>query len=111
MIVLRRALELPIEKWVVDEAAKRGVQSLKLGHRYDTGWPDRIFWIPGGRPLMIEFKRPGEFLEPKQEYLCGVLRTLGYEVEIHDNRERALAAIFHALDAARRSDKRRKVSP
>jgi hypothetical protein len=46
--------EADIENWVVEEALKRyGVPSLKLNTQGNTGWPDRAFWIPGGRPLLI----------------------------------------------------------
>jgi hypothetical protein len=61
---------------------KFGITSVKLTPTQSTGYPDRIFWLPGGKPLMIEFKRPGEKLRAKQEHVIGQLRTLGYDVKI-----------------------------
>ena len=36
-----------------------GIESTKLNVRGETGLPDRLFWIPGGRPLFIEFNLLG----------------------------------------------------
>lgn len=95
-------LEVQIENWVVDKAYNTlGVPSLKLNVTGNTGWPDREFWIPGGRPLLIEFKRPGEVASPKQALIHKLLKYRGYNVQIHENREEALQAILTALDAGR----------
>lgn len=59
-----------------------GIRSVKLELKRDTGYPDRLFWVPGGKPLMIEFKRPGEKPTPKQEYIHEMLRQLGYMVVV-----------------------------
>lgn len=77
-----------------------GIIGAKLTVPGDTGYPDRIFWLPGGRPLLIEFKQPGEAPEPKQEYHIRRLRALGYLVEVHDNATDALRAVLRALDPA-----------
>lgn len=74
-----------------------GIESLKLkGLR---GYPDRIFLIPGGRPLLIEFKRPGERPRPDQQLRIHQLQDLGYHVEVHDTVESAFAAVRYALQA------------
>lgn len=73
---------------------------LKLIGGSETGWPDDVFLIPGGRPLILEFKWPGEHLDPKQVYMIFVLLNLGYEVEVHDNVEEALTAIAAAKTRA-----------
>jgi hypothetical protein len=67
--------------------------SLKFIEGVETGWPDSLFLIPGGRPMFIEFKWPGEDLEPKQVYQIFILLNMGYDVEVHDNVEEACAAI------------------
>ena len=54
-----------------------GVQSRKMttpGHR---GTCDRMFLVPGGRPLLIEFKVPGEKPDPLQVREHELLRRLG----------------------------------
>jgi len=75
-----------------------GIIGSKLVVPGDTGFPDRIFWIPGGKPLLIEFKRPGEEPKPKQLHNHQQLRKLGYRVEVHDNELRALQAVIDAVE-------------
>ena len=73
-----------------------GVTNTKLVTPGQTGWPDRIFWLPK-RPFLIEFKKPGESPKKKQSYIHDMLVKLGYEVEVHDDTDKALAAIRAAL--------------
>lgn len=106
-----RALESKIERDTCGDALRKlGVPNMKMLHTGgETGWPDRIFFIAGGKPLMIEFKRAGEAhkTSARQEYIHSVLRELGYDVQIHDNKDAALEAIRSAkLDAARLSKAR-----
>lgn len=75
-----------------------GIKGSKLTVTGDTAFPDRIFWIPGGKPLLIEFKKPGEEPRPKQLYNHEWLRNLGYKVEVHDNELRALQAVIDAVE-------------
>jgi hypothetical protein len=102
--------ESKIEQDACDLVMKHlGIKGSKLVTPGDTGYPDRIFWIPGGRPLMIEFKRPGEAPSPKQEYIHGQLRQLGYQVEVHDNAIRAFQAGIDAVETTRLSEESRKI--
>lgn len=90
--------EATVEQWVCDEAwTRHGVPNLKLGQH---GWPDRLFLIPGGRPLLIEFKAPGEEPRPRQAERHRTLRKLGYDVEVHDDKAQALEAVLTALRRA-----------
>lgn len=101
MKTLRAQLEATIERDACSDALTLlGVRSSKLITPGDTGWPDHIFWIPGGRPLLIEFKREGEEPRPKQGYIHEVLKGLGYDIETHDTKAGALEAIRRALGAA-----------
>jgi hypothetical protein len=97
--------ESKIEQKVVKEAKKLGVIGLKLTSPGNTGVPDRLFLIPGGGPLFIEFKKPGGVLSAKQTYWISALGTLDYKVEVHDNVEQALQAITKAVEAAQLSAK------
>ena len=74
-----------------------GVINKKLEAASDTGWPDRMFLIPGGKPVYIEFKAPGEDLEPKQAYVHNTLKKLGYNVQVHNNVKEAVAAVVKAM--------------
>jgi hypothetical protein len=67
-----------------------GVESLKLNVRSNTGYPDRIFFLPGGRPVFIEFKRPGGILSAKQRYQKKKLEGMGYPVFVAYSESQAL---------------------
>jgi hypothetical protein len=86
-------LESAIEREACDLCVvKLGVPSLKLNVRGNTGMPDRLFWTPN-KPILIEFKRPGQTPTPKQLFIHKTLRRRGYRVEVHDDAERAFRAV------------------
>jgi hypothetical protein len=101
MATARYALENPIENKVASIAKAMGVPSLKMNLRGNRGWPDRLFLIPGGRPLFIEMKRPGDDLRPLQEHRRETLQNLGYDVEVHDDVKPAVQAIKDAIRKAK----------
>jgi hypothetical protein len=104
------AVENDIEQDACDLVWKYlGIEGSKLKVLGDTGYPDRIFWLPGGRPILIEFKRPGEEPRPKQEQIHERLRGLGYEVQTHDNAIAAFQAVIDAVDTTRLSEDGRKI--
>lgn len=93
-------LEHAIEQQVVAIARRAGVESLKFQPIGSGGWPDRVFLVPGGHPLFIEFKRPGEQLRPLQVARHDQLRRLGYYVKVVDSVESGRQAVANALEAA-----------
>jgi hypothetical protein len=96
--------ESALERKVVSKALSRyQVPSLKLEppDGSETGWPDRLFFIPGGKPFLVEFKEVGYTPEPKQEYIHDMLEGLGYDVAWTDNEEAALEAIEARVLGAR----------
>lgn len=95
----REEIEKPVQRRALVELLVPCIP-LKLIEGSETGWPDTLFLIPGGRPLFIEFKWPGERPEPKQVYMITLLHNLGYDVQVHDNVEEALDAIRTARDKA-----------
>jgi uncharacterized protein YyaL (SSP411 family) len=101
---MRRRVEVDIEQKACVEIKKLGIRNIKINTKTETGWPDRMFLIPGGKPLFIEFKLPGKELKPKQEYIHGILHNLGYSVETHDSVDGAVSAVSRALEAARRTE-------
>jgi VRR-NUC domain. len=64
------------------------------------GIPDRLVLLPG-RPLFIEFKRPGGKPTPLQLHVHEKLRKLGYAVEVHDDADEALRSCTRHVEAAR----------
>lgn len=93
--------ERKIEEWVTQQAWNQlGVPSIKLNVQGNTGWQDVLFILPQGRTLWIEFKQPGLPLDPKQKFTRAALKFRGHNVQTHTSRERALAAVKSALEAA-----------
>jgi hypothetical protein len=76
-----------------------GVRSLQLNLHFDAGWPDRLLLIPGGKPLFIEFKRPGEVPRPLQAQRIDTLRALGYDVSVIDDYDKGMQIIRSKLNA------------
>jgi hypothetical protein len=97
-------LETDIERRVVGYAERLKIAVLKLNVKGRRGWPDRIFLIPGGCPLFIEFKKPGEKPEPLQEFIHGNLRAAGYRVSVVDNYADGVAAVEAARISAQGSE-------
>ncbi len=92
-------LESKIEQDAVDLIWKYlGVKGSKLSIKGEAGYPDRIFWVPGGKPILIEFKRPGEMPRINQNYIIDNLLKLGYKVEVHDNAVKAFQAVINSVD-------------
>ena len=98
-MVYQRSEKKSVEEPVVKYAQRLGVLVLKVNPLWSAGWPDRVFFIPGGRPLFIEFKRPGGKTSKKQEEIIGKLRGSGYDVEIIDKVEEGKDAIRTRLEA------------
>lgn len=94
-------LESDLENKVVAWAWKTyGILGSKLKILGETGFPDRVFWVPGGKPLLIEFKRPGEEPKVDQQRVHKMLLPLGYHLEVHDDYGTAIEAITRAVEAA-----------
>lgn len=101
-----RELESKIEREAVRLVYKHlGITGSKLIVVGSTGYPDRIFWVPGGKPLLIEFKKIGGLVQPKQNYIHTQLRDLGYHVEVHNNALDAFQSVIKAVEASRLSKK------
>lgn len=89
-------LETKIERKACKILEKEyGVENIKLVA--NRGYPDRLFLIPGGKPFMIEFKRPGESPTSFQLYVHNKLRKLGYTVEVHYKVETAVDAVLKQM--------------
>ena len=98
-MVYRRSEKASVENPCVDWARKQGIKVLKVNPLWAAGWQDRIFFVPGGRPLIIEFKRPGGGTSPLQEQRHKELLALGYDHHVIDQKEDGLALIRERLEA------------
>ena len=91
-------LEIDIEEAACKAALKLGVTSIKIKRADQKGWPDRLFLIPGGAPLFIEFKTPVGVLSPHQVFKITRLESLGYAVAVCDTVEDAVREIKEILN-------------
>jgi hypothetical protein len=82
----KQHVERPVCRW----ADLVGLKHVKLNLQGRRGYPDRLFFVPGGKPLFIEFKRPTGKLSALQEKTIKELRGLGYAVKVFDSAERAI---------------------
>ena len=99
MPVLYRVREKPAQTRTNNWAEANGVPHITLTLRGRRGWPDEVYWVRGGRPLLIEFKAPGEEPRKLQLYTHELLRKLGYEVQVHTDECEAIKAIRVAMEA------------
>lgn len=74
--------EQSLEQKIKNEIEKRGGLCLKWTSPGFTGVPDRIAFLPGGKLLLIEVKRPGlkDGLSTRQKRVAFQLKGLGFEV-------------------------------
>lgn len=81
----KRRTESRLEAWCVRRARVAGVLVSKLTD--PTGAPDRVFWVAGGRPLLVEFKDPGGESTPLQRHYQEELARRGYKTAVVRARE------------------------
>jgi hypothetical protein len=82
-----KTIEKGIQDAVIKYARGHGIECIRMffGPGIQTGWPDVLFLIPGGRPLFIEFKAPGKKPTLKQKRKIWLLKKSGYDVGACDN--------------------------
>lgn len=82
-----------LEKTVEKELCKRvkkdlGGKAFKFVSPGQNGVPDRIVLLPVGRIYFVETKAPDKKLRKLQEYVCGVIKQLGFPVLRIDSMEK-----------------------
>jgi VRR-NUC domain len=82
-------LESEIEAAVSEWCDERNILHAKFSPMGQAGWPDHIYFLPNGRPLLVEFKRPGEQPRKLQRYKLGLLEELGYAVFVAETKAEA----------------------
>ena len=102
--VLATKAEKKVQNGAIKHAYSLGIKVIRLyfGPGITTGWPDVLFLIPGGRPLFIEFKAPGNIPTKKQQKRMCDLRNAGYCVTWCDSIKGALAVIDEAFKRSRK---------
>ncbi len=79
--------ERVIEEHLRLRVQQAGGLALKFVSPSMRGVPDRIVFLPEGRIVLVELKRPGEVPEPHQARLHERLRRLGVCVLVLDSIE------------------------
>lgn len=86
--------ETTLERRIYEYVKKLGGKAYKWVSPGNSGVPDRIIVLPGGRVIFAEIKRPGlsDGLRVRQKKVCSYLRSLGHEVwrisDFNDFKER-----------------------
>lgn len=75
-------LEKEIEKYLKDQIKKQGGRTYKFVSPGNSGVPDRIVVLPGGRLFFIELKRENEKPRALQKSQIRKLRALGQDVRV-----------------------------
>ena len=91
-------LEKDIEAKVVKWAKVRGCLVLKANGLGQRSFPDRIFFLPNGKVVMIEFKRPGGKLSEGQETMIYELQKRRQKVVVCNNVDFAIEILQFYLD-------------
>lgn len=87
-------LEKTVEKELCDRV-KNDLDgwALKFVSPGQNGVPDRIVLVPYGRIYFVETKAPGKKLRKLQEYVCGLIKRLGFRVLRIDTKEKVEAFV------------------
>lgn len=83
-------VENPVIRW----CKKNKILNRKMNGQGNRSWPDRVFILPNGRVFFIEFKAPKKRLEDLQFDKIKALLNLGQDVEVHDDKDRAIFSII-----------------
>ena len=78
-------LEKKIEERLRKKAKEAGGLAAKWVSPSMSGVPDRIVFLPGGKIIFVELKRPGAKPTPIQERVIEKLRGLGADVRVVDS--------------------------
>lgn len=74
-------LEKEVERYLCRQVRdKLGGRALKFVSPGLNGVPDRIILMPGGRIAFVETKAPSKKLRKLQDYVCGMIADLGFDV-------------------------------
>lgn len=76
-----------IEKKLREAVKKLGGKALKFSSPYETGYPDRLILMPGGKTYWVELKTTGKKPTEKQLLKQNELRSLGFVSEVIDSIE------------------------
>jgi hypothetical protein len=77
-----------IEEYLRNKVKAIGGKAYKFVSPGNSGVPDRLVLLPGGRSIFVELKAPGREPTPIQLLQHKKLRALGFTVLIIDSKEK-----------------------
>jgi hypothetical protein len=77
--------EHDIEAYLVHRATLLGGEVRKVKWIGRRGAPDRVVFLPGGKTLWVELKRPGQKANPHQAREHARMRDIGQAVVVVDS--------------------------
>lgn len=86
-----KVFERTLSKYVND----KGGIAVKLLSQFVNGLPDRLYLLPGGRALFVEFKSTGKKPTRIQEHIIGRIRKLSFTVLVVDSPEAYKNAVLY----------------
>lgn len=86
-----KVFERTMSKYVND----KGGIAVKLLSQFVNGLPDRLYLLPGGRALFVEFKSTGKKPTRIQEHIIGRIRKLSFTVLVVDSPEAYKNAVLY----------------
>lgn len=79
--------EKAIERYLVEEVARRGGICLKYDNPHAVGFPDRLVILPGHPLAWVEVKSRGKKPRRIQQLRIELLNALGQTTHVADSRE------------------------
>lgn len=86
-----KVFERTLSKYVNDN----GGIAVKLLSQFVNGLPDRMYLLPGGRALFVEFKSTGKKPTKIQKHIIDRIRKVGFTVMIVDSPETYKNAVLY----------------
>ena len=80
-------IERDIERYFKAQLEKRGAIVWKFVSPGQTGVPDRVVLLPGGRVVFAEMKAPGQKPRPLQRAVFARMARAGHPVWVIDSKE------------------------
>lgn len=90
--------EKAIEAYLIRKVESMGGLCLKFTSHTETGYPDRLLLMPGGRMAWVEVKSKGQKPRVIQEVRMARLRRMGFEVHVADSREKVDEIVWAASE-------------
>jgi len=80
--------EKVLEKKLVNSIKEMGGWAVKFYSEFNTGLPDRIVMLPGGKIYFVELKSTGKKQTALQVAMGEKIKNMGFEVLVIDSEER-----------------------